>query len=181
MCLFSVFPSQTISRSLFLWLTALIVLVVGALVIAFLHVRVRAELVNLSRTDSSLHILAHAKWRALCVCCTSVCGSDSSDADEVRANEENSMHLSMPVPLSRNSISTERLHVRVDVLSSGRSGGCVVSAQQQLSSECMSYIVALVIGAALTSMLPVAPADDCKRLSTFRARNRIDTRTCRRA
>ena len=54
----------------------------------------------------------------------------------------------------RPRASTARLHIRVDILS-----GQVTSLYHQMSTEALSYILALSIGAALTSSLPAVPAD----------------------
>ena len=54
----------------------------------------------------------------------------------------------------RPRASTARLHVRVDILS-----GQVTSLFHQMSTEALSYILALSIGAALTSSLPAVPSD----------------------
>ena len=56
--------------------------------------------------------------------------------------------------VSRPRASTARLHVRVDILS-----GQVTSLYHQMTTEALSYLLALAIGAALTASLPAVPSD----------------------
>ena len=54
----------------------------------------------------------------------------------------------------RPRTSTARLHIRVDIVS-----GQVTSIHSQMTTEALSYILALSIGAALTASLPAVPSD----------------------
>ena len=128
-------PGAVQQHVAYLWLNAAIVLCLSGLIIVLLNVRVRSAL---------------------------TAEKEPQQPSEPPASAPSLLHALCLDPLitrfvKRPRASTARLHVRVDMLSDA--SGSVASSHSQMVTECMSYLIALSIGAALTASLPAVPAD----------------------